>query len=69
MSFERSGNAVIGFDPKTGKPARVTNMRDVVDDVALPDPLAFIDTGSPCQTHGAPPITNPYNPATEEIEK
>jgi hypothetical protein len=62
VAIERMSNATLAVDPLTGRPLRVTNGRDVADDAALPDdPSVWVDTRSPCQTHGAPPTENPYH--------
>jgi hypothetical protein len=65
MSIERMSQATLGVDPLTGRPVKVTNMSDVVRDSELPESVAFVDCPSPCQTHGAPPTENPYNPTEE----
>lgn len=65
MGIERLSNATLLTDPVTGRPQRVTNGADVEADAALPDELAWVDC-PPCQSHGAPPIENPYRPQRKQ---
>jgi hypothetical protein len=65
--IERDDQAVLGTDEQ-GRPSRVTNMRDVTDDVALPT-VPVWNAAPPPYSHGPPPnAPNPYFPPPPQKE-
>jgi hypothetical protein len=59
MSIETPETAAVVAADTRGVPTRITNLRDVENEAALPTPTVWIDAPAG-YSHGSPPTSPPY---------